>query len=192
MDRSPVEPYSFVELTRRWPDLPPHGRALIFDCLSGIAQAVCWAECRRRADLKVEGELLYEERLEQEWPPPKRRRPSHGTPMSTSTASGVAKFGDDDPLKRIPAAEYLPALTGKLVSASGRTRCPMRDHPDEHPSAKTYGTRWVCFSCGARGGIIEAAAEAYGLEPRGADFLRLRDRTVHALLYAPLKSEERR
>ena len=128
-------------------------------------QGSAWADLKHRADLKIDDELIYEKRLVEEWPPPKRRAPSHGTPTSTSTAAGRVQTADGDPLKTIPAHQYLPALTGEVVSANGRTRCPMRDHPDEHPSAKVYGTRWVCFACAAKGGIIEAGAEAYGLSP---------------------------
>jgi hypothetical protein len=161
-----------------------------FDTLSQREQDEAWNDLRRRADMRLEGELLYEKRLGEEWPPPKRRTSSHGTPTSTSTRAGRVRFPDHgDPLKSIAADVYLPILTGEVVSPSGRTRCPMRDHPDEHPSAKAYGTRWVCFSCGAMGGIIDAAAEAYGLEPTGSDYLKLRDRIVRDLLLTPLPSE---
>jgi hypothetical protein len=69
--------------------------------------------------------------------PPKRRRAHHGTPQSTSTASGRVTFDHphDDPLKQIPASQYLPVLTGEVVSPSGRTRCPRPDHPDEQSTA---------------------------------------------------------
>jgi hypothetical protein len=115
-------------------------------------------------------------------PPPKRRRPHHRTPTSTSTGTSRVQFDDNDPLKRIPAAEYLPAIAGVDVSSSGRCRCPMPDHEDVHPSAKCYGTRWHCFSCGAGGTIIDLGAAVYDLEPRGAGFIELRRRIASALL----------
>jgi hypothetical protein len=186
-----IWPESFTELRGRWPDLPGPGLAAMFDTLPPRVHERIWDELKRQADLRIDGELIYERRLCEEWPPPpKRHAPSHGTATSTSTRRGRVQFPDHgDPLKSIPADVYLPILTGEVVSASGRTRCPMRDHPDEHPSAKAYGTRWVCFSCGAKGGIIEAAAEAYGVEPMGSGYLKLRDRIVRDLLLAPLPSE---
>jgi hypothetical protein len=90
-------------------------------------------------------------------------------------------------LKRIPASQYLPAIAGVDVSSSGRCRCPTPLHRDEHPSAKAYGTRWVCFWCGAKGGIIEVAREVYGVEPTGRDFWRLRDLILEALGEQPVE-----
>lgn len=120
--------------------------------------------------------------------PPKRRTPHHGTPTSTSTAAGRVQLDHGDPLKTVPASVYLPAL-GVELSSSGRFRCPMPDHEDEHPSCKAYGARWTCFACGAGGSIIDAAAAVYGIDARGPDYWRLRDRILEALGWAPLPSE---
>jgi hypothetical protein len=122
--------------------------------------------------------------------PRNRRSPHHGTATSTSTGSDPVEFDHDDPLRRIPAAEYLPVIAGVEVLSSGRVRCPMPDHPDEHPSAKVYGTRWRCFSCGAGGSIIDVAAAIYGIGTTGSDYWRLRDRIVEAFLWAPTGREE--
>ena len=118
--------------------------------------------------------------------PSKRRSVLHGTPQSTSTGSNRVELQTDDPLKQIPASQYLPVIAGVEVSSNGRCQCPMPDHPDEHPSAKCYGTRWVCFSCGAGSSIIDVAAAIYGIDPTGPGFWRLRDRILEALVWAPL------
>jgi hypothetical protein len=124
--------------------------------------------------------------------PRKRRRPHHGTATSTSTGSDAVEFDHEDPLKRIPATEYLPVIAGTEVLSSGRCRCPMPDHEDVHPSAKAYGTRWKCFSCGEKGGIIEVASATYGIGTTGPDYLLLRDRIVEAFLWAPIGAEGER
>jgi hypothetical protein len=113
----------------------------------------------------------------------KRRRSSQQTPQSTSNGSGRVDLPewDDDPLRRIPAKEYLPVIADVEVSATGTCRCPLPDHEDRHPSAKTYGARWHCFGCNRRGGIIDVAAAVYGVEPTGADYWRLRDMILDAL-----------
>jgi hypothetical protein len=131
-------------------------------------------ECRDR----VERELCPDPVLDYE-PRRKRNAASHGTPTSTSTGSGRVELpADSDPLKSIPARVYLPVLTGVEVSSNGRTRCPMADHADEHPSAKAYGVRWHCFGCNRGGSIFDAAAEAYGLSTSGLDFIELRWRLL--------------
>jgi hypothetical protein len=145
-------------------------------------QDAAWNALHKRCRLQHESDWAAEKRLlYKPWPPVKRRRPHQGTPQSTSTRTERVQFVDGDPLKRIPAVQYLPAIASVDVSSSGRCRCPMRDHEDVHPSCKTYGTRWVCFSCGAKGGVIEVASEVYGVEPRGRDFWRLRDLILEAL-----------
>src|SRR4051794_31610828 len=129
---SPVEAQTFAELTARWADLPPAGRAQMFDGMSTRAQAACWADVRRYADGNSELENIYEGRQVAPYCPEcgdrtvahapgacLKHRPSHGTPTRNSTASGRVNLADDDPLKAIPAAQYLPVLTGEVVSASG-------------------------------------------------------------------------
>jgi hypothetical protein len=144
--------------------------------LSPREQGACWADlddlCRR----ELEDEFAYERSLGEE--PPKRRSVLHGTPHSPSTGSNRVDLDHGDPLKQIPASQYLPALTGEVVSSTGRTRCPSPHHPDEHPSAKCYGTRWVCFGCGAGGSIIDVAAAIYGIEPTGSGYWEIRRRLL--------------
>jgi hypothetical protein len=117
-----------------------------------------------------------------------RRTPHHGTPTSTSTGSGRVELEHNDPLKSIPAKLYLPAVAGVEVSSTGRCRCPMPDHRDEHPSAKAYGARWKCFSCGAEGTIIDLGAALYDLEPTGRGYHEIRS---HLLADLGLARESR-
>jgi hypothetical protein len=183
---------TFASFHAATPNMPGWARVEAFRFLPAEDQASCWvalqAESDRRNELERRDPLLYDE-----WPPPKRLSPHHGTPTSTSTDKGRVELPEhDDPLKRIPAAVYLPAIAGVDVSSSGRCRCPMPDHPDEHPSAKAYGTRWVCFSCGAKGDVIKLASEIYAIEGRGEGYWQLRDRIVEALDGAPMDPKEYR
>jgi len=78
--------------------------------------------------------------------------------------TGVAD-GDDDPYKRIPAAEYMARLAGRTPNRSGKVRCPVPDHPDEHPSCSVTGPNrecWQCQSCGAAGTIYDLASLVLG------------------------------
>jgi len=182
---------TFPEFWRRWPDLPGDGRALAFDSLSERERRECWADLAEHCRHRIDGELLYERRLREAWPPPKRSKPHHGTATSTSTAAGRVELSDNDPLKAMPAAVYLPALAGVEVSSTGRCRCPMPDHEDVHPSAMAYGTRWTCFSCGAGGSIIDLASALSGIAATGSDYWRVRDWILHHLVWAPLPSQRR-
>jgi hypothetical protein len=138
-------------------------------------------ECRDQSEAYVYEPLAPE--------PRSLRRVDQGTPTSTSTSAGRVQFEHDDPLRRIPATEYLPVIAGVEVSSNGRCRCPMPDHEDLHPSAKAYGARWHCFACGAGGSIIDLAVAIYGIEPSGPDYWRLRDRILEALVWSPLRHE---
>jgi hypothetical protein len=155
-------------------DMPGYARMALLDYAPADCEA-CWAnlawQSARETEFQRRDPLLYDE-----WP--KRRTPHHGTATRTSTGTAHVELDTRDPLRSIPANQNLPALTGEVVLSSGRTRCPMPDHPDEHPSCKCYGTRWVCFSCGAQGGIIDLASEIYGLEPTGREYWQIRDRLV--------------
>jgi CHC2 zinc finger len=165
----------FMELWGRWPDVPAHIRCVAFGSLPQRDQDSCWqalaAECAERTEF---------ERAERHLDPPKRRSPDHGTPTSTSTGTGRVQFDHSDPLKRIPASEYVTAFTGVPVPASGKICCPL--HDDRTPSFKAYGSRWHCFGCGGDGDIYDLASALTGLECRGADFIELRRRVAAALL----------
>jgi hypothetical protein len=101
------------------------------------------------------------------------------TAMGTSTPPAAsdarAPAVDDDPLRRIPPAVYVPALTGQSVGRDGKVSCPF--HEDRTPSLHVYERPeqgWYCFGCGRGGSIYDLAAALYGVSPRGQGFLRLR------------------
>lgn len=52
--------------------------------------------------------------------------------------------------------------------------------PTEQPR-KLSPQGWYCFACRKGGGIIEFAALLYGIEPRGADYRKLRQRIAAGL-----------
>jgi hypothetical protein len=171
---------SFRELYARWPDFPAAGRAALFDALPQDAQEACWAEVRQRTDLRIESELIYEARFEEEWPPPKRQPPA---PCSTTGTPSTSRWrASDDPLKGILARVYFEVVAGITVPASGWVSCPMPDHEDVHPSCRVTGMRWRCWSCGAGGSIIDLGEAVYGIEPRGQGFREIRRRLLADLL----------
>jgi hypothetical protein len=186
---------TFPEIHRCWPDWPGHIHLEAFYSRSEREQAEAWADLRWYADGRAESENTYEGRLVEPYCPVCRDRtvahevgecPSRaekGTPTSTSTGTARVVSDHRDPLRRVPASEYVPVLTGVVVSSNGRCRCPMPLHRDEHPSAKVYGARVACFSeCGRSFDIYELGAGLYGLGLTGADFLKLRRRLAAALL----------
>jgi hypothetical protein len=74
--------------------------------------------------------------------------------------------GRPDPLRMIPALEYVPALTGRHPGRDGKLECPF--HPDEHPSFHAYpgADDWFCFQCERGGDIYTLAAGLTGLDHR--------------------------
>jgi hypothetical protein len=175
-----VHSRSFRELYDRWPDFPAAGRAALFDTLPQEAQQACWAELRYRADLRIESELIYEARFEEEWPPPKRQPPARSS--TTGTRATFRWRVSDDPLKGISGHVYFEAVAGISVPPSGWVSCPMPDHEDVHPSCRVTDTRWRCWSCGAGGSIIDLGEAVYGIEPRGQGFREIRRRLAADLL----------
>jgi CHC2 zinc finger len=182
---------TFPEWHRRWPDFPGHGRLLALEALSKRDQDACWDHLAERSQLWIEAELELDRQREEAWCPEcrefghespcdKRRTSLQGTPRSTSTGTSRVQFDHSDPLKRIPASEYVTAFTGVPVPASGKICCPL--HDDRTPSFKAYGSRWHCFGCGGDGDIYDLASALTGLECRGADFIELRRRVAAALL----------
>jgi hypothetical protein len=80
-----------------------------------------------------------------------------------------------DPLRRIPPAVYVHALTGQRVGRDRKISCPL--HDDRTPSLHVYDDAergWYCFGCGRGGSIYDLAAALYKLPLRGRGFLRLR------------------
>jgi hypothetical protein len=160
-------------------DLPGHVRSQLFGYLSREAQAACWDALEQRSRLRNESELLYEQRVREEWPPPKRHHPTQRSTAATSTRPGaVALSAWDDPLKAVPPAVYFEAVAEIVVPPNGWVSCPMPDHEDRHPSCKVTSTHWRCWSCGAGGSIIDLGAAVYGLEPRGSGYHEIRRRLL--------------
>ena len=71
----------------------------------------------------------------------------------------------NDPYKRIPAADYMARLAGRVANRAGYVRCPVPSHADEHPSCHVGGpnpTMWQCHSCHAAGSIYDLASLVLG------------------------------
>lgn len=110
-------------------------------------------------------------------PPEDRRRSTHV----------AVPIRSDDPLRTIPATDYVPALTGREVDRDGKIRCPFHGGGDERtPSLQVYpdGGGWFCFGCNAGGDVYTLGALLYGLESRGAGFREIRQRLASDLLNA--------
>jgi hypothetical protein len=86
-------------------------------------------------------------------------------------------------LDAIPAAEYVPALTGRELGRDGKILCPF--HEERTPSLHCYERPedgWSCFGCSRGGSIVDFGAALYGIEPRGASFHEIRRRLAADLL----------
>lgn len=93
----------------------------------------------------------------------------------------------EDMLLEIPAAEYIPALTGHAVNAQGFARCPFHSGGNERtPSLKAHGANWACYGrceplpgrTRLGGSIYTFAAMLHGgirFPLRGIDFLVVQD-----------------
>ena len=102
-------------------------------------------------------------RLPDPTPAPAPRRPANRP-----------RIADDDPLRHVPPAVYVEALTGRAVGRDGKVACPF--HQDRTPSLHVYQDGWYCFGCDAGGSIIDFGAALYDLEPRGAGYREIRQR----------------
>lgn len=169
-------------------DLPRHVRAELFRYLPEEEQQACWDELAERCRLRTESELIYERRLDEEWPPPQRHQPQQrSTATTSSTRPGTVALSSDDPLKQIAPRVYVEALTGETVPANGWLCCPLPDHEDTSPSFQVLSSHWRCFGCNRGGGIIDLAAAVWQTEPRGRAYWRLRDRILERLVWAPVQ-----
>jgi CHC2 zinc finger len=91
----------------------------------------------------------------------------------------------DDPLRRIPATEYVPTLIGREPGWGGKVRCPFHSGGRERtPSLHVYpdDRGWCCFGCERGGSIIDFGAHLYGIGPRGGGYGEVRRRLASALL----------
>jgi len=97
----------------------------------------------------------------------------------------------DRQLLAIPAATYVPALTGRQPNRAGKICCPF--HDDHSPSMQLYDHGWYCFgACRTGGSIFDFAGLLYGLATRGREFLQLRQRLAEDLHLAPATERTRR
>lgn len=113
-------------------------------------------------------------------PDPRERdpRPAATTPTPRPTDGS-------DPLRTIPAAQFVPALTGHEVGRDGKTLCPLPGHDERTPSFHAYNEPeqgWHCFGCRRGGTIIDFGAALYAIEPRGQGFHEIRRRLAADLL----------
>jgi hypothetical protein len=92
----------------------------------------------------------------------------------------------NDPLRRIPAAQYVHQITGRDPDARGFYRCPFHGGGNERtPSLKVDGHMWACYGCPATGGKRCAGGNIYdfmaltlelAVPPKGIDYLIVKDR----------------
>jgi hypothetical protein len=107
-----------------------------------------------------------------------------------ATAGGASP----DPLRRIPATDYVRKLTGREPDRHGYFQCPLHGGGNERtPSLKTKDMMWSCFACepllGKRcqgGNCYDLAALLWGFAapPRGGDYLEVKAR-LKALFLCP-------
>lgn len=95
-------------------------------------------------------------------------------------AAGAAR-PEEDPVRAIPARQFVPELTGRPLDRRGYARCPFHGDGQERTPSLLAGGRdpslWHCFGCGAGGSVYDLAARlaGYALPLRGAAFLTVRD-----------------
>jgi hypothetical protein len=109
-------------------------------------------------------------------------------PEGPALVRRAPRLATDDPLRGIPAEEYIPALTGREIGRDRKVRCPFHAGGQERtPSLHVYpgGGGWYCWPCGAGGDIYTFGALLYGIEARGASFHELRERLAEELLAVP-------
>lgn len=108
--------------------------------------------------------------------------PSPGRRL-TSQPSRAATSELDRQLLAIPAATYVPALTGRQPNRTAKLCCPF--HDDSTPSLQLYDHGWYCFACRIGGSVYDLGSLLWGLDTRGHQFLLLRQRLSRELHIAP-------
>jgi hypothetical protein len=108
---------------------------------------------------------------------PSRRQRSPSAPSRAASQL-------DQMLLAIPAATYVPLLTGRQPNRAGKIHCPF--HDDRTPSLQLYQHDWYCYgACRTGGSIYDFGALLYGLGTRGRDFLKLCQRLAEDLHLTP-------
>jgi hypothetical protein len=105
----------------------------------------------------------------------------HPRPAPQCTRAATSQL--DQQLLAIPAATYVPALTGIKPNRAGKICCPF--HDDKTPSLQLYDHGWYCFACRVGGSIYDFGALLWGLDTRGSQFLELRQRLATELHVTP-------
>ena len=112
---------------------------------------------------------------------PRRSLTSNRGPRRRLSARPISEL--DRQLLAIPAATYIPALTGRHPNRASKIPCPF--HEDRTPSLQLYEHDWYCYgACRTGGSIYDLGALLYGLGTRGRDFLKLRQRLADDLRLA--------
>jgi hypothetical protein len=103
----------------------------------------------------------------------------------------AARRPGQDPLLMIEPAVYVQALTGLHAGRDGKVSCPF--HADKTPSFHVYpgpARGWYCYGCRRGGSIYDLAAQLWGRDPHGREFLKLRS-DLQTLLAIEGPREER-
>jgi hypothetical protein len=83
----------------------------------------------------------------------------------------------DRQLRAISTQDYVRVLSGRAPASARKVACPF--HDDRDPSLHMYdGGSFYCFGCRRGGTIYDFAANLWGCNTRGADFLALRERLI--------------
>ncbi len=113
--------------------------------------------------------------------PCERAAGAAAAPRSPRQRAGRSPLERD--LLAIPTAEYVRVLTGRVANSEGKIHCPF--HQDSDPSLQLYrdGGGFYCFGSGCKAGgtIFDFAGRLWGINPKGAGFLEIRERL--ALLF---------
>lgn len=102
------------------------------------------------------------------------------------------KVDHGDPLRTIPAAVYVPKLSGREASRTGFVQCPFHKGGQERtPSLGMDGTLWACYgACQPLGGKRVMGGNVYDfagllwdypLPLRGTDFIEAKGRIAREL-----------
>lgn len=139
-------------------------------------------KARRELEALIAGEPIVETlRVEHAGFDERWQRRATAARRATATNGHRPYDRDADPLLGLDLREVWVELTGEEPNGAGRVRCPNPDHEDRFPDCALWADRFHCFACAASGSIIDLGALLYGLEPRGRDFFRTRERLLAEL-----------
>lgn len=110
------------------------------------------------------------------------------TKAKGETVAKVRPLDMSDPLRSIPASEFVPVLTGRPIDRDGKVQCPFHKGGNERtPSLHAYddpAKGWYCHgACNTGGDVYTLGAMLYGLDSR-RDFPEIKRRLAADLLAA--------